>query len=117
MAGIKFLRTGTRRHKRLGRNDKKKQRWRRPKGIHSKIRENKKSKQKKVKIGYRGERADRGKINGKIPVFVRNLEDAEKVKQGDCVIIGKVGRKKRIEIEKKVLEKKGSILNQKGDLK
>jgi len=108
---VKFLRTSTLKKVRLGLRRKKKQKWRRARGRHNKIREKKKGKLQKVEIGFRTREKERGKILGKIPVFVKNLSDAEKIKKEDLVIIAKVGKRKRLEIEKKIEEKGGGILN------
>lgn len=104
----KFLRTGTRRYKRLGR--KKIQRWRKPRGRHNKMREKRKGRPRKVEIGYRTSRKERGKINGKMPVFVKNLRDAEKVERDSLIIIAKVGKKKRGGLLEKIKERGGIIL-------
>ena len=109
MVTKKFLRTGTRRYKRLGR--KKLQRWRKPRGRDNKIREKRKGRARKVEIGYRTKKAERNKINGKIIMIVRNIKDADSVGKGDLIIIAKVGKKKRGELEKKIQEKGGQILN------
>ena len=100
----KFLRTGTLRFKRLGRNRKKKQRWRMPKGRHSKVREKRKGRSRKVEIGYKKEK-------GKVQQIIKNIKQAEKINKGDLVIIGSIGKKKRIEIEKRIKEKGGEIIN------
>lgn len=114
---MSFLRTGTRRYKRLGRTKRKLQRWRKPRGRHSKIRETKKSRPLKVDIGYGTQKSERGKVAGKIPVFIANLAQAEKIAKGTLVIIARIGKKKRMEIEKKVREKGGEVLNQKNKLR
>ncbi len=108
-----FVRTGTRRYKRLSKH-RIKQRWRKPRGRHNKLREKKKSRQRKVEIGYRTEKSGRGMINGKYPLFIRNLRDAEKITSGSLVIImAKIGKRKRAEIVKKIEEKGGEILKRK----
>ena len=107
---VKFLGTATRRFKRLGSHSKKKQKWRRARGNDSKIRQRRKNRQDKVQIGYRTEKKGRYKIQGKIPVFVRNFNDIEKVKKDDVVIIAKIGRRKKIEIEKRIKEIGGNII-------
>jgi len=109
----KFLRTGTTKLKRLGKGRKKKQKWRRAKGIDNKIREKRKGRARKVEIGYRKQKKERGKIRGKIPIIIRNLKESENIKKGDLVIIGKVGKKKRLKLEKEIEEKGGEILNKK----
>jgi large subunit ribosomal protein L32e len=107
----KFLREGSSKHKKLGKGRKKKQKWRKPKGKHNKIREKRKGRIKKVEVGYKREKRERGKIKGKAPVLVKNQKEAEKIARGSIIIIGKIGRKKRKELEKKIKEKGGEILN------
>ena len=107
----KFTRRGTRRHSKLGRGRKNKQKWRKPKGRDNKMRENKKSRPPVVSVGYRKPKEERGKINGKKPVRVENLKDARNVGKGDLVIIASVGKKKRLEIEKIIGDKGADILN------
>ena len=111
MKKSKFLRTGTRRFKRLGKGRKRLQKWRRARGRDSKIREKRKGRPRKVVIGYRSKKSERRRIKGKIPVFVANLKQAEKTEKGEIIIIAKIGRKKRKEIENKIQEKGGIILN------
>jgi len=105
----KFLRTGTKKYKKLGK--KKKEKWRRARGRDNKIREKRKSRPRKVEIGLRTNKKGRGKIKGKDPIFIENLKQAEKVRKGDLIIIRRVGKKKRQEIEKKIKEKGGKIIN------
>jgi len=102
---MKFLRTSTNYYKRL----KRKQKWRKPKGIDNKIGQKIRGKQARVSIGYGTNRKERGKINGKQIVLVRNLREANKLEKGNFVVIGKLGKKKRKEVEK--------ILNERGLLK
>ena len=92
---------------------KKKIRWKRARGRHNKIREKKKNKPKKVEAGFRSNRKERGRIEGKIAVRVENLIQAEKIKRGEIVIIGSIGKKKRKEIEEKIKKVGGIVLNSK----
>ena len=81
--------------------------WRRPKGIHNKIRKKLKGKPKPVETGYGSPNEVKGLLpNGKKPVLVYNVEDLQKVnKETDAIIIAStVGRKKRNEILKKAFE-------------
>jgi len=105
----KFLRVSTKFYKRIGR--KKNQKWRKPRGRHNKIREKRKGRARKVEVGFRKAKSERGKIQGKMPLLVGNLKDAEKIEKGDLVIIKKIGGKKRKELEEKIKEKGGKILN------
>jgi ribosomal protein L32E len=64
-----------------------------------------------VEIGYKQENKNRGKIKNKIPIVVRNLNDIEKVRKENIIIIGKLGKKKKIEILKKIKEKNFEVFN------
>lgn len=108
---VKFLRTGTRRYKRLGKGSRRKLRWRRARGRHNKIREKKKSKQRKVEIGYRTAKKQRGLIRGRESVLIKNIEELKKIEKNSNIIIGKIGKKKRRELEKIAGEKNIHILN------
>jgi large subunit ribosomal protein L32e len=97
----KFLRRTWNRYSKLGKRRKKKQVWRSPKGRDNKMREKRRGYPKVVSIGYRASKETRGKIREKIPFIVNNLKDFEKIKKDNIVIIGNVGKKKKIEIAKK----------------
>lgn len=103
----KFLRTDAGKYKKLGR--KKKLKWRKARGRHNKTREKRKSRQRKVEIGFRGEKEKRGKINGKIPVYIKNLKEAGNIQKGQTIIIRKVGKKKKLAIEKIIKERMGEL--------
>ncbi|MBU1136448.1 MAG: eL32 family ribosomal protein [Nanoarchaeota archaeon] len=109
----KFLRVGSRKYKKLGKKSKKKLKYRKPRGRDNKIRENKKSHLRKVKIGFKQKKDLRGKINGKKVIYVENIKQAEKINQGDLVIIKKIGIQKRFEIEKIIKTRGGEIFNKK----
>lgn len=98
---------GTDKMMRLGRKQKSKQKWRRPRGKHGKMREGKHG-QRRIKIGLKQENQKQGIL------IVRNLKDLENAK--DEIIIARIGKKKRIEIEKKAKERNIKVLNEK-DLK
>jgi len=107
MAKKKFLRRVWGRHSKLGKRRKKKQVWRKPKGRDNKMREKRKGYPAVVKIGYK-------KAKGKeTPFVVRNIKDLDKAKKSSekNVLLGKVGKKKKIEILKKAREKKIPIQN------
>jgi len=91
---MRFLRRGWYKHKRIGKGKKKKVSWRKPKGRDNKMRENRKGKPPIVSIGYK-----KGKKTKIITIY--NIGDLEKVKEKGVVILGKTGKKKRIEIIKK----------------
>ena len=103
----KFLRRTWDRYSKLGRKRKKKQKWRRPTGRDNKMRERKKGQPKIVSIGYKKSK----KMNEKNQILVRNISELEKAKKNQIVIIGHVGKKKKIEIAKKAKEMKIPLQN------
>ena len=107
----KFLRRGWERYSKLGLRRKKKQVWRRPHGRDNKMREKRKGYGPVVSIGYRNEKATRGKIDKKNAILIKNLNELLKLKAGEIAILAKIGNKKRIEIAKKAQEKKIIIYN------
>ncbi len=75
--------------------------WRRPRGIHSKMREGVKGWPRKVKVGYRGPRITRGlHPSGFIEVLVHNVDELEGLDPGrHSVRVGSsVGARRREEI-------------------
>ena len=103
-----FLREEWFRYKRITKN------WRRPDGITSKMRINKKYRPSKVRIGFRGPKDVRGlHSSGFEEVMVFNINDLENLnKEKQAARIGSsVGTKKRLEIEKKAEELDVRILN------
>lgn len=100
----RFLRRSSARLSKLGKKRKKKQSWRRPTGRDNKMREKRKGKPATVSIGYSTEKKSKGKINGKSQIFVKNIRELEKIKKNQIIVLGKTGKKKRIEIAKKAKE-------------
>lgn len=107
----KFLRRTSVRYSKLGARRKKLQKWRSPKGRHNKLRKKMKSVGLFVSLGYGTNKESRGKINGKVPVIVKNVQDLLRIKKDEIAVIGKVGTKKKIEIVKNAKEKKIEIFN------
>jgi large subunit ribosomal protein L32e len=107
----KFLRRTSARLSKLGKKRRKKQVWRSPTGRDNKMREQRRGKPAIVSIGYSTEKKERGKINGKNPVFVKNIRELEKIEKNQIVVLGKIGKKKKIEIAKKAKELKIEIVN------
>jgi large subunit ribosomal protein L32e len=107
----KFLRRNSDRHSKLGRNRKKKQVWRKPKGRHNKMRDMKRGYPVNVKVGYRKSNKERSKLDGRNSVLIMNIKDLEKMDKGKIAVIGAVGKKKRIELVKKAKENKISLYN------
>lgn len=101
---IKFLRRNTTKHLKLGKKRTKQQKWRNPTGRHNKMRNKRKGYPAKVEIGYKKNREK------ETPVVVNNVDELQKNKKS-LIIIGKVGRKKRVEIAEKAKEMKISIQN------
>jgi len=101
----KFIRRNWDKYSRLGRGRRKLQKWRRPRGIHSKMR--------KRRAGY----PTRPEIGMKSPSkeirLVGNMKQLTGAKKGEEIIIRKIGKKLRTEIEKKAAELGIKILNQK----
>lgn len=108
---IKFIRRDAGRFSKLGKKRKKLLKWRRPNGRDNKIREHRKGYPVGVKIGFKKDKKESGKINGMVPVRVSNVKDLEKIGKKEIVIIAKVGAKKKMDIIKKAQEKKIEILN------
>jgi large subunit ribosomal protein L32e len=103
-----FLREEWFRYKKIPKN------WRRPDGITSKMRINKKYRPSKVRVGFRSPRDVRGlHPSGFEEVLIHTLKEIEGVDpKTQAVRIGStVGTKKRVEIEKKADERKIRILN------
>lgn len=98
---MKFIRTDFWRYSKIGKNRKKLQKWRKPKGRDNKLREKRKGYPRVVSVGFKGKTQESGKIRGVSTIRVFNTKDLEKMKKGQGIIIAKVGAKNRIEIIKK----------------
>ena len=108
---MKFIRRDFKRFSKIGKNRKKLQKWRKPKGMDNKMREKRFGYPKCPGVGYKSSRKDSGKIDGLVPIRVLNVKGLEKVGKENLVIVGKVGAKKKMEIIKKATKKKLRILN------
>lgn len=95
----KFLRRVWSRHSKLGKGRKKKQKWRRPTGIHNKMRLRRKAYPVRVSIGYK--QSEQQEL-----INVYNLNDLKNLKEGQTIVLGKVGKKKKLEILKEVSKRK-----------
>lgn len=107
----KFVRADSFRWSKLGKNRKKLQKWRRSKGIDSKIRKKKKGHPTFPRVGFKSSRAESGKINGKVPVLVHNFKELEQASAQDAIIIARIGAKKRALLVKKANEMKLHLVN------
>src|SRR3989344_3589014 len=100
-----FIRQDAHKRKRLG------LKWRRPRGIHSKMREQQKGRRASPRIGYGADREVRGVTReGFVPILVHTPEQVVALSQ-PFIIAATVGMKKRVAIVKKAMEKKLRILN------
>jgi len=95
---IQFRRRGWYKHKRIGKGKRRMVGWRKPKGRDNKMRESRKGKQPLVSIGYKKQGT------GKSTIIVYNLADLQNAGKGELVVLGGVGRKKKMEIAKKAQE-------------
>lgn len=89
--------------KRIRNND----RWRRPTGVQSKMRQGKKGGPSKRKSGYSSPKEVRGMLkNGLIPVVIKNVDEIKVLdaKKECAVIASSVGSKKRIQIMNAAIE-------------
>jgi len=107
----KFLRRRWYSYGKLGLRRKSKQKWRNPNGRDNKMREKRRGYLAVVSIGYRTDVKDRGKMKGKNPVRVENINDMKKMKQDEIAVIGNIGKKKKIEIVRYAHEHKKEIQN------
>lgn len=87
--------------------------WKRPTGLHSKMRHQFKGYNRRVKQGWRSPVAIRGyDLKGFKPVIVSSVKDLALMKDGDGIIVAKsVGLKKKLEILEKALQLKLTVLN------
>lgn len=103
-----FIRQDVHKKKRLG------FKWRKPRGLHSKVRRGLKGYRKRVSKGYKSPSLIKGiHHSGLKMVVVSSIKDIEKIKKDEEGIIIKkdVGLKKKIGIVKKSIEKSIKILN------
>lgn len=89
----KFLRRTWSRYAKLGKGRKKKQVWRRPTGRDNKMRERRKGYPAVVSIGYKKPEKDRKEM-----VIINNIEELKKVDKDSLLVLGNLGKKKKIEI-------------------
>jgi len=100
-----FKRTDWHKRSRVGRGRKKLQVWRRARGRHNKIREQRISRMKRPEIGYGSPRLVKGTISGLKPVNISTLNELEKLNKDNIAIINSVlGMRKRIMLFNKAKE-------------
>lgn len=96
----KFLRRTWYKYSKLGKGRKNKQKWKKPTGRDNKLREKRKNRGAVVSIGYKQPEKERKEI-----FIVNTIADFEKIQKNNLMVLGKVGKKKKIEIIKKAQEK------------
>lgn len=101
-----FVRKDSFKISRLGKNRKKKLKWRRPRGRHNKVREKKKGNMKQPSIGYRSPKKIRGLLNGFKMIYISNMKELLNLKKEEMGIIRNIGAKKKVELMKKAKELK-----------
>jgi ribosomal protein L32E len=94
---MKFLRRDAARYSKFGNGRGKKAKWRKPTGRDNKMREKRKGYQTLVSIGF-------GTIEKPTPITIFNAKELTKVNKNSVLLLGKVGKKKQIEIAKKAKE-------------
>jgi len=96
----------------LGFKKRVKSRWRKPRGTHNKKRMRLAFTGASPNIGYKSPDSVRGKgASGLVEVMVSNPEQLEGLKEVVLRISGKVGKKKRLEIQKKAKAMNLRVLN------
>lgn len=99
MRKIKFLRSETVRFLRLGKKRRKLQKWRRPRGRHSKIRKKRVSYPLQPSIGFKQQ------SRGETKIVINSMREMMKLGKGTKAIISRrIGAKTRIEMLKKASE-------------
>ncbi len=106
---MKFLRRTHSRYSKIGKRRKKKLKWRNPTGRDNKMRDKRRGYPASVTIGYSGDKKERGKIANKTPVIIKNVSQIGKIQKNQIAILGKIGKKKKIEIVRKAKEMKIEI--------
>tara|TARA_Y100000034_G_scaffold26979_1_gene32098 strand:- start:4540 stop:5178 length:639 start_codon:yes stop_codon:yes gene_type:complete len=104
----KFIRQDAHKKKRVG------NKWRKPKGLHSKIRLSKKGYRKKVTSGYGSPKLIKGyDKSGLIPIMISNIQKLNTIdaKIQGIIIKSGVGIKKKVAIIKKCKELSIKIIN------
>ena len=104
----KFLRRVWNRYSKLGKGRKKKQVWKRPTGRDNKMRERRRGYPSRVEIGYKNDNQKQ--------ILINNLKELEMIPKEGIIVLGKIGKKKKIEIAKKAKEKKIKFSNFNSDL-
>jgi len=89
--------------------------WRRPRGIHSKLRKNLRGHKAKPEIGYASPRSVKGLThNGLKPIVVNNIKQLESLtKENSVILANSLGLKNRLILLNKIKEKGLIVFNYK----
>src|SRR3989338_1691542 len=87
--------------------------WRRPRGIHSKLRKNLKGHKARPEIGYSSPSQVKGlSRNGLMHVIVNNIKELNRLDaRHEIIISGAIGLKNRLSLLNKIKEKNLNVLN------
>ena len=108
MAKKEFVRQDAHKKVKLG------NKWRKPKGLHSKMRLSFKGYNKSVSIGYGNPKSTRGlDKSGLKLVIIKSLKGLEEIDaKKECIAVAKtIGLKKKIEILKQAIKKSINVVN------
>lgn len=108
MKKLKFIRQDAHKKVRLGKK------WRRPRGLHSKMRLSKKGYNKSVSVGYGSPRKTRNMHSSGLKlIIIKSLKDLEKIDtKNECVAVAKtIGLRKKVEILKQAVKKGIKVVN------
>ncbi len=106
-----FLRKDTFKKSKLGRKRKKKQKWKRPRGRHSKLREKRTGHMIQPSIGWSSPKAVRGLVQELKPRLIFNAAELDYLKEDEIGVVGKIGKKNKMEIAEKAAAKNIRLLN------
>ena len=108
MKKLKFTRQDAHKKVRLG------NKWRKPKGLHSKMRLSKKGYNKSVSIGYGSPKSTRGlDKSGLKLIIIKSLKEIENINaKEECIAVAKtIGLRKKVEILKQAVKKSINVVN------
>jgi len=108
MKKLKFTRQDAHKKVRLG------NKWRKPKGLHSKMRLSFKGYNKSVSIGYGSPKSTRGLDKSSLKlIIIKSLKELENINAKDeCIAVAKtIGLRKKVEILKQAVKKSINIVN------
>jgi large subunit ribosomal protein L32e len=103
----KFIRKDANKKKRIANTG-----WRKPKGITNKKRLNRKGHSANVRPGYGTPNNEKNTQKGLEIITITNIEQLETVNpKTQCIVIGRAGKQKKLDMIKKAEEKKIFIVN------